>query len=120
MKTAKMKFSSPEPITRAELKDRLAAEDVNVSAEALIRMSLWETDWEWAETVCLTALNSDKKEVRTAALIALGHLARRFRDLHLDLVILAISKLLDDPDYQGAAEDALDDIAVFSRRQHVH
>lgn len=113
-------FSIPPPITRDEIKDRLTAEDENASAEALIRMSLWESDWEWAESICLTLLANDKKRVRTAALIALGHLARRFHKLHLELVIPAINKLLCDPDCQGVAGDVLDDIAVFIRQDNVH
>jgi hypothetical protein len=110
-----MKYQEPLPITREDVNKSLASRDSRAAAEALIRMALCESDWEWAEHVCLTALKDDRAEVKVAALTALGHLARRFRTLHLDVVLPSIKNLLMEAPYRGAAEDALDDIAVFIR-----
>jgi hypothetical protein len=108
-----MKYVEPEPITRDEVSIRLASNNADLAAEAIIRMALWESEWEWAERVCLLALKNDKPKVKVAALTAIGHVARRFRTLHLDVVLPAINELHNDTRYKGAADDALDDIAVF-------
>jgi len=110
-----MKYQEPSPITREDVKKSLASRDSRAAAEALIRMALFESDWEWAEHVCLIALRDDRAEVKIAALTSLGHLARRFRTLHLNAVLPSIRNLLMEAAYRGAAEDTLDDIAVFIR-----
>jgi CO dehydrogenase/acetyl-CoA synthase epsilon subunit len=76
-------------------------------------MSLSESDWEWAERICLIALKNNDAKVKTAALSAIGNIARRFHVLHLDVVLPAISKLREDANCKGIADDALDDIAIF-------
>jgi hypothetical protein len=76
-------------------------------------MSLSENDWEWAESTCLIALKSDNTTVKVAAIQAIGHIARRFRTLHLEVVLPVIAKLRDQTEYRGSADDALDDIAIF-------
>jgi len=111
-----MKYSEPQPIGRDDVLNALASEDANTAAEAIIRMSCSELDVEWAEHICLIALGDQRKRVKTAALTAVGSLARRFRTLNLDLILPVIHGLLVDQDLQGIAEDALDDIAVFASK----
>jgi hypothetical protein len=109
-----MKYEEPSPITREDVRRGLESRSPGKAAGALIRMALHEPDWEWAERVSLHVLEEDDRpEVKTAALKALGHLARRFRTLHLDVVLLTVNKLLAQSPYKGAAEDVLDDIAMF-------
>jgi hypothetical protein len=76
-------------------------------------MSLSESDWEWAERTCLIALENNEPEVKNAALIGIGHVARRFRTLHLDVVLPVVNKLRSESLYTGTADDVLDDIAMF-------
>jgi|SRR5579862_2966654 len=108
-----LRFDQPPPITKLEVEDSLSDADSSVTVKALIRMALWETDWEWAERMALRALEDPRKPVKMAALVAIAHLARLHRRLHLELVLPAVNKLLNDPDCCGNAQDALDDIAVF-------
>jgi hypothetical protein len=110
-----MKYKEAPSITQSEVTFALASNDVFAAADALIRMSLRESDWEWAEHICVIAFKNNNAQVRTAALIAIGHLARRFHTLHLDVVLPAINKLRDEADCSAAADDALDDIAMFVR-----
>jgi hypothetical protein len=63
-----MKYHEPLPITREEVKKDLTSRDSRVAAEALVRMALSESDWKWAEHVCLIALKDDRAEVKIAAL----------------------------------------------------
>ncbi|HTS09705.1 MAG TPA: hypothetical protein VMP68_29335 [Candidatus Eisenbacteria bacterium] len=109
----KPKFENPTPLPRPQLEIALASSEASAVAEALIRMALWENDWRWAEQKSLSALRDARKEVRTAALLAIGHLARLHRSLDLQTVIPAVRKLLADTECRGTAEDALDDIATF-------
>jgi hypothetical protein len=108
-----LRYVEPQPITRREIEEGLASQHDHVVTETLIRMSLWESDWEWAENKCLTALKDSRQSVKRVGLTALGHLARRFQTLHLDVVLPAVRGFLDESDYRGYAEDALSDIAVF-------
>jgi hypothetical protein len=107
------KFDEPTPISREQVEDALASDSPASAAEALIRMALWETDPRWAEQKSLSALRDTRKEVRMAALLAIGHLARLHRSLSLEIVVPAVRILLDDPECCGTAENVLEDIAIF-------
>jgi alpha-D-ribose 1-methylphosphonate 5-triphosphate diphosphatase PhnM len=109
----KPKFESPAPISREQIDKALLSGDVTTAAEALIRMAFWESDWSWAEQKSLSALTDGRKEVRVAALLSIGHLARLHRSLNLETVLPAVKSLLDDPECRGTAQDALEDIATF-------
>ncbi|HLJ88974.1 MAG TPA: hypothetical protein VKZ53_19295 [Candidatus Angelobacter sp.] len=107
------RYEEPAPISRQEVEEALRSPDGQTTAPALIRMALHERDWQWAERVCLRALSDSRTPVRIAALIALGHLARLHRRLHLELAVPAITRLLGDAECGGTAEDTLEDIAIF-------
>jgi hypothetical protein len=109
------RYEEPQPISRKEIEAARFSKEGEVVASALIRMAFHENDWKWAETICLSTLSDVRKQVRLASLIALGHLARRHHTLHLETVIPAIRKLLDDADCRGVAEDTLEDIMIFVR-----
>jgi hypothetical protein len=108
-----VKHDKLQPLSKNDVQEALASHDSAAAAEALIRMALSEPEWQWAEAVCLNALQDHRKEVKAAALIGIGHLARIHRVLHLDLVLPSLKQLLADPEWAGRAEDILDDIAVF-------
>jgi hypothetical protein len=108
-----MNFKQPQAITRDEIKEGIASDDLNLVSETLIRMSLYESDWKWAEQICLECLKSDRTEIKIAALVAIGHIARRFHILHPDVVLPSINNLLHDPLCSGVAEDTCEDIAMF-------
>jgi hypothetical protein len=108
-----VKYAEPQSISQQDVTSALASLDPDVIADALTRMSLWESDWEWAERICIIALKSNEAKVKIAALSAISNIARRFHILHLDVVLPAISKLRDEVNFMGIADDALDDIAIF-------
>jgi hypothetical protein len=110
----KPRFEQPAPISREELRRDLSSPNPDITATALISMALYERDWRWAESVCLSALGDDpRRAVKQAALIGLGHLARIHHTLHLEIVVPVVQELLNDPDLGGIAEDALQDIIRF-------
>ena len=110
-----LQFEQPRPISKNEALLALSSDCVDVVATTLVRIALWEPDWPWAEDIFLKSLGDKRKEVRSAALTSLGHLARLHRTLHVSLVLPAITELLIDPDCAGVAQDALNDIRMFVR-----
>jgi hypothetical protein len=110
-----VKYTEPLPISQGEVTSALASRAADVIVDALIRMSLSELDWEWAERICLIALKNDGIKVKAAALRAIGNVARRFHVLHLDVVLPAIYELREDSNCKGIVDDVLDDIAIFIR-----
>jgi hypothetical protein len=108
-----VKYTEPKSITRNEVASALASQDPDIAATALIRMSLSESDWEWAEHTCLLALKNDETKIKVAALSAIGNLGRRFHTLHLDIVLAAINKLREQKVLIEIADDTLEDIAMF-------
>jgi hypothetical protein len=108
------KYEEPPPIARLIADRALASEDTTAAAEALIRVGLWETELQWAERFCLTGLQDRRTEVRRAALIAIGHLARRHHALQLNLTRPTVRQFLTDPELAGSAQDTLDDIGTYA------
>jgi hypothetical protein len=113
----RLKYEDPPPIGRSEVLRELASGDEDLASSALIRMALHEPDWQWAEGVCLSMLSDLRKDVRNAALVALGHLARIHGKLHLESVIPSVKRLFGDAESRGVAEDTLEDIIQFVPKQ---
>ena len=110
------------PIDREEAERILASEASSERvSETLIRIALHDSDWRWVQTFCLEFLSiSDDLAIQSAAIISLGHLARIHRILNLDLVLPALSFLLDDEMLSGKVSDALDDIRMFVEEAEKH
>lgn len=85
---------------------------------ALLRLSLHDSDPKWLEVTVLPYLRHEHHWVRGVAAMCLGHVARLHGDLNLEVVVPAISDLLNDPvrETRGKAEDALEDIEMYVRR----
>jgi len=107
-----MTYEQALPISRGDAEAALAASEER-AAEAMIRVSLNESDREWAEAFCLAGLRDDRCTVRAAAITGLGHLARRYQAASR-AVISTLQSLRADPALGGTAEDALDDILSFA------
>ena len=108
-----MKYEELAALGRHELERGLSSADEGVVVLALLRMALHESDWQWAEKRCLTSLKDNRRGVKTAAIQALGHLARIHGQLTLPLVLSELRAIQLEPDFSGIAEDTLDDIRAF-------
>src|SRR5262249_38352376 len=109
-----MKYEELPPINLDQLERALAGQSAEDAAVALLRMALNETNWAWAEKKCLDALHDGRAPVRAAAVTGLGHLARIDRKLNKEVVIPELQKLKGHPELGGLAEDALEDILIFT------
>ena len=109
-----MKYESPDPISKQSVLDVLDGSD-EIGSEAIIRAALTISDREWVESTLLKALSDQRLEVRRAALLGFGHLARLHGQLDLEMVVPLLKQYLGDDVLGGTAEDALEDIATFVR-----
>ena len=109
-----MKYQELPPISHEELEHALASESSEDAGVALLRMALNDPNWAWAENKCLAALHDERGPVRAAAVTSLGHLARIHHKVTKETVVTELQKLKGDPELRGLAEDALEDILIFT------
>jgi len=107
------RYEEVPPSSRAALATALLEGDFESAAERLLGVVLHDGDWRWCQDRCLALVDHESEAVRRIAVLGLGHLARLHRQLDVPHVVPRLRELLNDPVLGGAAEDALDDIAVF-------
>jgi len=82
---------------------------------ALISIGLNEQDSAWAQAICLKHLESGTQSVAAAAIIALGHVVRRFGELEMQAVMPALDSVKGKfPALEATVADTLDDIEMFT------
>ena len=74
------------PIDRSELDAALIGRDVDQRVRAILRLALNDDDFELIEQVSLQQLDADDFTVRRAAVLAVGHLARRHGEVRSETV----------------------------------
>lgn len=108
-----MQYQQPRRYSAAEAEEVFRAEDPHSIAEALISGSLQLPDREWTERWLIHFSTHPHADVRRAAALALGHLARLHGEVSPQAVAV-ITRLIEDPELSGAAADAIDDVKVFA------
>lgn len=107
-------YEEPRPISRDQYERmRDEATDKDLCA-ALVALTFYEPSLAYVRNECLSLIRGASPDVRIVAATCLGHLARIHGRLDSDEVLPALRTLLDDPRTRGAAENALDDIAMFA------
>jgi hypothetical protein len=93
----------------------LSTTDPKLIVSALISIGLNETDWAWAQNICVVHLNNSNENIVSAAISALGHIARRHEKLELEITKKALKEAqLKHPSLAGNIADTLDDIEMFA------
>jgi hypothetical protein len=108
-----MRYKDILPITREELKGALESDDAGRASRAIIAIALRDSDWQWAEQQCLNALKNKRIDVRAAAIVGLGHIARIHGKITLSRVLPELQAAKSNKSLRGIAEDALEDIVIF-------
>ena len=99
-----------------EALEHLASSDPRVVTEAILGASLTATDPRWVESAALALTHASDPAVRRAGLLALGHLAIRFRRLEGPAAARqAIARLAQEPQLAGTAEDVGEDLDIGLR-----
>ena len=101
--------------SKINIEDKLMG-DKSSAIDALMYACFYIDDADWIQKQCLDILNRDvDKEVKNLAITCLGHVARIHTKINKEKVLPVLRKLLSDPEFSGAAGDALDDIDIFTR-----
>lgn len=79
----------------------------------LIRLAYYEPDWLWVQDLCISLSDHKDKWVRRACVTCFSHLARIHGRIEREKINPVLTRLLDDPDVFGYAEDTLEDLKVF-------
>ena len=108
-----MKFEQPEPLSRDDLARELGSADPARMTTAIIAAALHDRDQPYVESLIVRFLQHNDPDVRRAAALAAGHVARIHRALSVDRLVPLLERLLSDPQVGGTAQDALDDIRMF-------
>ncbi len=91
----------------------MTSDDPLLVGDAIVRASLSQIDPTWVEAASIRLLTRPEMELQWAALSALAHLTRRYRNLDIDAVLKAIEPLRGDPHLAGKVDDLLDDIRTY-------
>jgi len=109
-----MIYEDLRPITREEYERLFRLGPAEEAGEALLRLAWHEAETSSAERECVAALSDTREQVRKAAVIGLGHLARRQKALSA-ATLIRLRALKKDPEMAGCIEDTLNDVEVFGR-----
>ena len=117
MNTNERRYRQIPRMTRAEIEQALDSNNNEAIAEAILSAALHDPDWRWTQGACLRLFSNPDANVRRAAIVGIGHLARIHRTLDWDLVLPKLATLKNDDAVRGTVEDTLDDIRVFWDRK---
>ena len=110
-----MRYQELSPISHSEFEALTSSGSSSEKADALLRLSLHDKDFEYSEARITAALDDEVEEVRYAAVLAVAHLARRHGRAN-SKTILRLKALAVEPTMAGRIADCLDDIAIFVKR----
>ncbi|NVZ49334.1 hypothetical protein HX792_03240 [Pseudomonas sp. B6002] len=110
----KMRYHDPD-LEHDEAVRYLATSDVNKVTEALISIGLNELNGEWAEHTCLQFIDHPDDSFSAAAIVAIGHIARRFGAVDMAKITPAFERARRrSPSLSAAVNNAMDDIEMFT------
>lgn len=108
-----MKYEAIEPISKSEAENSLLSGDDALIRHTLIRLAHHVDDWRWAQSKCLHFAQHGNLNVRSTAILCLGHLARLHGKLDMDRVLPVLEECQQVESLRGRVDDVLDDIAIF-------
>jgi len=109
-------YSYQDPLMSHEEATALLTSRVDTDiAAALISIGLNEQDEAWAKTTCMEYLGKESETIVTAAVCAMGHLARRQCELDVEALNSSLGKVKEKfPGLSGIVDDTLDDIELYT------
>jgi hypothetical protein len=112
-------YEAIEPVGNADAAAALARDNPDELLHVAIGVGMYSDDLPWAEQFCLQLAQHPHFNVRGNAVLAFGHLARRFRHLGNPASLKAVQSGLVDADVyvRGQAEAAADDLEWFAKLQ---
>ena len=100
---------------RARIEHEIVFDDPIRLMDLVLEVALEAEDREWAQSICVQLARHRSAQVRGNAILAFGHLARRFGRLDPGRVRRLVDIALHDPsDYvRRQADSAADDLRTF-------
>ena len=107
-------YEPSRPLTGEEAHAAFAtatAEDICIT---LVSLAFYDPDWRWVQEQLLRFVKHPDGNMRMAAAVCFGHLARIHRQLDWSVVVPLLQQLVPDDAYAGGnARTALADIRHF-------
>ncbi len=110
-----MRYEAIPEMSREQIEKELAGGDPASMSYAILSASLYDSEWRWAQSVCLRFLDHPEKWVRWNAATGLSHIARIHRRLDTEIVLPRLRALLNDREVASNVEDSLTEIDWFLR-----
>jgi hypothetical protein len=110
-----MRYEEPASSEPSEIRSALSRGDAETAARLIVGLTLHALDLQAAIEVCSEATRVADEVVRGNAILGLGHLARRFRQIdRVRVEPLILAGLKDVSAYvRGQAQAAADDVHHF-------
>lgn len=109
-------YEEPPPGDPIRLERSLANKDWSTALDELLGLALHHDDWRWVQDACLALLDHEDVDLRRAAVMSLGHIAR-IHGVIGEKAVGELEKRRLDAALEGRAQDALDDIDMFASRR---
>lgn len=103
-------------ISHSKAQKIFMSDDKDKICDTLLSLSFYDEDWKWVQDQCLILLDHADIDISGLATTCIGHLARIHKQLDLNKVVPMLNVKAKDPDIGGRAQDALDDIDIFIKR----
>ncbi len=110
-----MSTGAEQSAFRARIEDAIESDDVLVLMDLVMDIGLAGESREWAQSCCVQLVRHRNANVRGDAVLAFGHLARRFGQLDSQRVRRLVQIALHDPSeyVRNQASSAADDLSTF-------
>jgi len=110
-----VRFQDLEQYTNEDVTEALGRNDPEELELVSVTLAITSPDQHFAEDVCLKLALHEHNKVRGNAVMSLGHLARRFRQLNEGAVKPIVEAALQEPDdyVRVRAKSAADEIHQF-------
>jgi len=112
-----MQFEDLPPMHETEIESAISRNDPFELARVVVSIGLHSEDRDWAEKLCIRLSTHTDEHVRGNAILAFGHLARRFGQLNTAVIKPIVTGALHDPSafVRGQASAAIDDLGFCPR-----
>jgi hypothetical protein len=107
------KYEEIAPISPVEAEAVIRAGKTEDVPLTLIRLAYYEPDWRWVQDLCINLSNHKDKWVRRACATCFGHLARIHGKIEREKINPVLTRLLNDSDVSGYAQDTINDLDIF-------
>ena len=108
-----MKYDLIEAISKTEAEGIFASQNEVEVGLCLIKLAYHCEDWRWVQSKCLFYLESSNINLKSIAILSLGHLARVNRQIDVNLVMPRLMSLTSVAELGGQIENTIGDIRMF-------